>query len=176
MDTINTPTRWMSAVAMTAAVLVACPTAANAEQVDFAREWFRARGVKGPKNLTDCIELVVGTSREQALVCDESHAGPATKKYTHGLVTQRRVVRVVRAAKIVSVLDVETSRADVSWSLPELALELRIADDGMSAVTIDLINCEIESNARKCEKTHEAFVWKSKRFGRVPPPPTKRAP
>jgi hypothetical protein len=128
--------------------------AAPAVTVEDPRQWLSAQGVTdaplAPWGVDGCIERVVGTSRERALLCDEvvsaTGANPDNPVYrvvTHG------VVLVVRARKIVVLLDVETAIQVLDGPAPSmgrdggwkndaiLALDLTIAADGMSATVGD---------------------------------------
>lgn len=113
----------------------------NARVNDPAR-WFAAHGatesLDRDQHLDACVELVVGAAGEPALLCDEQEV------VTRGLnelavyrVVVHRVVRVVRAGSIQSVLDGRTALLAARQPYPRargiLELTLRIARDGRSA-------------------------------------------
>lgn len=91
----------------------------------------KAVGFELPRNTSDtenCIKLVVGTAKEQAELCDDFSEG--YWRVTH------QVVRVRRARKTVTVLDVITKVEGFDTGATMLETRLRIAADGMSA-TLD---------------------------------------
>jgi hypothetical protein len=148
---VSDTARCALAMVMTlAATSVAAPDEAGT--VD-PQQWLSARGVTGAPldpGVEGCVEHDVGTSRERALLCDEvvEASGKNTKNPVYRVVTHR-VVLVVRAHKIVPVLDVETTiqvldgpppsigRAGVRKHDAILALDLTIASDGLSATVGD---------------------------------------
>jgi hypothetical protein len=116
-----------------------------------AREWLAAHGAKGDlepfANAYGCASFVVGSAREPAVSCveveDVSAGGDENPVYR---VVSHRIVRVVRNAKVVSVLDVMTriEALDGPVALPGeesrgfLDLDVTIARDGMSAKVVPL--------------------------------------
>ncbi|HEX5061728.1 MAG TPA: hypothetical protein VFV99_20315 [Kofleriaceae bacterium] len=74
----------------------------------------------------NCVELVVGTAREEAVLCEETD-------YNYWTVTHQ-VVRVVRAGKTVPVLDLLTKIEAFDSGAIWLEQRLRIGADGMSAI------------------------------------------
>ena len=153
------------------------------------KEWFASRGVKASLDEFPgyhCVELVVGKAREEALLCDETREGggeppPGPWVETH------RVVRVARAGKIVSVLDVTSMVQGFDSGYPRLKLQLNIAPDGMSATLEDRGvvqgrfggNEEVDSSQGCKAATRDAeflfrlckgrgsFQWKAGRFERT---------
>ena len=86
-----------------------------------------------------CVKLVVGTAREDAVLCAEIDDG-------YWRVT-RQVVRVVRAGKSVALLDVLTKIEGVDSGAIFLEQRLRIASNGLSA-TLDGVPITDVSSAR----------------------------
>jgi hypothetical protein len=86
------------------------------------------RAIELPLDTSDedsCIKLVVGAATEPATLCSEVD-------YRYWTVT-RQFVRVVRAGKTVTVLDVPTRVEGFDTGATMLETRLRIAADGMSA-------------------------------------------
>lgn len=154
-------------------------------QVMDPNQWFSSRGVSGPTgefgDSGGCVELVVGTAREHALLCDEMEEfrcdqGPACWVFTHS------IVRVVRAGKIVPVLDVKTQVLGFDTGPPPFVeVRLSVAANGMSAtisdspeertddckgVGIDADKNYLAARRRVCV-SRGAFRWKRDRFVRV---------
>jgi hypothetical protein len=77
-----------------------------------------------------CIKLVVGTTSEQAELCTDFRGGY--------WIATHQVVRVVRAGKKVTVLDVLTRVEGIDTGATMLETRLRITADGMSA-TVDAV-------------------------------------
>lgn len=91
-----------------------------------------AGNIELPENMGDkqnCVELVVGTAREEAVLCDEIVVDGYWR------VTDQ-VVRVVRARKSVPVLDVLTKIEGGDSGAIWLEQRVRIASNGLSA-TVD---------------------------------------
>lgn len=147
---------------------VATASAAPAP-VDDVQAWLAARGVTAsplePWGVGNCVEQDVGKRHERALVCEEvvdasagSRDNPVYRVVTH------RVALVVRARKIVPVLDVETT-IQVLDAIPRrigkggvqhdaiLALSVTIAGDGMSATVGDNTDPAWESR-ESCKDVH----------------------
>ncbi|MEO9142915.1 MAG: hypothetical protein ABI332_11600, partial [Polyangiaceae bacterium] len=118
------------------------------------RKWLTDRDVPASQqgsfsNSTRCEEIAVGTAREAALVCtdikDESRNAPTAGGGTAAVhvyrVIDHRIVRVVRAGSVVSVLDAEITLepSDKEMATQRNLLDLRfsLAADGMSATLDD---------------------------------------
>jgi len=122
-------------------------------------EWLSSRGVAWPIEgpaLSGCAGVRVGKAREEALACNElreggSEAGPGPWMATH------RVLRVVRAAKPVIVLDVQIMLQGFDSGLPRLALHLAISRDGMSATLDDRgVVIATDESANRLERPQES--------------------
>jgi hypothetical protein len=150
----DAPTRAADTAALDAGAdhtpLDAGPFEASAKRVDYATEWLSPRGATGSLdrfgNVWGCVEIVVGTAREPALVCDEAQEPSRGKDETSVYrVVTHRVAFVVRAHKIVTVLDVEWRLEALDAPHPGpgrsspaiIELQLTIAPDGMSATLED---------------------------------------
>lgn len=108
-----------------AAVAGALDAGADAPHTD------AAPGFELPRNTSDhpnCIKLVVGTAREHAELCDDFDGD--YWRATH------QIVRVVRAGKTVTVLDVVTQIEGFDTGATMLETRLRVAADGMSATVV----------------------------------------
>lgn len=156
--------------------------------------WLAARGAHAAvgtlNNVWGCLEIIVGTDSEQALVCDEAEQVSCCDDVDR--VVTHRIVRVVRAAKIVSVLDAPT-RIDALDAPPAhpnrprspsmLDLTLTIAPDGRSATILDEGVCQRLAAERRPQgeeaprafdrdlqrrscKARGEYVWKRGRFAR----------
>lgn len=148
-------------------------------------QWFVSKGVSQPGgqfgDSGGCVELVVGPAREDALLCDEMEEfrcehGPACWVFT------RSIVRVVRAGKIVPVLDVKTQVLGFDTGPPPFVeVRLTIAANGMSVTVADspeqrTDSCKgagmdadrnyLAARRRVC-RSRGAFRWKHNRFERV---------
>jgi len=123
------------------------PLIAPVKIADPAR-WMAARGVQVAPlenygNKWGCVEIAVGTARELALVCSEvkdvSRGAMATPDSVYRVV-EHRIVRVVRAGSVVTVLDAEITLEPLDKETVTqgylLDLRFRVAPDGMS-VTVD---------------------------------------
>ncbi|MEO7110735.1 MAG: hypothetical protein ABI183_09880 [Polyangiaceae bacterium] len=109
-------------------------------------EWLTARGIPVGRqglldNAFDCEELVVGTSREPAIVCTVMEGVTRTvRKNTMDRMVEHRNVFVVRAPIMVKVLDVIVSIEALDKANPRaeniLDLGLHFARDGLTA-TLD---------------------------------------
>lgn len=107
------------------------------------RDWLSAQGATASLddlgNECCCVELAVGPAHEPAAQCDELEDLPVDEAYW---VVVHRIVRVVRAGAIVTVLDLPVQLGDMDrlprrgepWA--DLELALTIAPDGTSA-TLD---------------------------------------
>ena len=149
-------------------------------------EWFASKGAADTTgefgDSGGCVELVVGTSHEDALLCDEMQEfrceeGPACWVFT------RSIVRVVRGGDIVPVLDVRTQVVgfDTGPGAPFVEVRLTVAANGLSATVTDspeqrTDNCKgartdpdknyLAARRRVCV-SRGAFRWKHNRFERV---------
>lgn len=132
----------------------------EAELVDPA-EWLRAHGAKEGSldkfnYASGCVSIVVGAAREAALLCtdieDVSAGDDQNPVYR---VVSHQIVRVVRAGKVVAVLDVRTRLEPLDGPVPPpgqpwhgiVDLELAIAPDGMSA-RVDSVDPATKCQAR----------------------------
>jgi hypothetical protein len=130
----------------------ASPGDAVPESIDPAK-WFASRGVPasrvakefdgGKVNREDCHELLVGPAREEALACDESTQGGGWITFRgesriEYWWSRHRVIRVARARKIKTVLDVQVSLRGDDTGFPRLVLQLSFSADGSSAKLEDL--------------------------------------
>lgn len=149
-------------------------------------QWFASKGATDPAgefgDSGGCVELVVGTAREAALLCDEMQEfrceeGPACWVFTSS------IVRVVRAGEIVPVLAVRTQVVgfDTGPGSPFVEVRLTVAANGMSARVTDspeqrTDDCKhvvtdpdknyLAARRRVCV-SRGAFRWKHNRFERV---------
>ena len=125
------------------------------------REWFAAHGAKQALDEYDssggCSELVVGVARDAALLCtdvkDVSRGHDDTLVYR---VVTHQIVRLVRAGKIVTALDVETRLESLDGPVAPpgkrtrgiVELTLSLAADGMSAIVVPF---DPESDCRSAD-------------------------
>ncbi len=159
-------------------ILAVMVATAHAEDVDLEK-WLRARGVMGEidplRQPFGCRELVVGKAREAALACVEiEEVSSGGGEYPIVLVVTHQTVNVVRAGKVVVVLDAST-RLEPFDGLPGLRalleLQLRLAPDGMSA-TLEA-DCQARRGAgfeadlerRMCD-ARGSYMWAHGRFER----------
>jgi hypothetical protein len=137
--------------------------AAVAEYID-PREWFEAHGAKGSldayANSWGCASIAVGAAREDALRCTDAvevGEGGENDLWVYRMV-EHEIVRVVRAGKVVDILDVATSIHSVDAPPPPpgresrgfVNLELDVASDGMSA-TVVALDPKVD-----CQRVHES--------------------
>lgn len=112
------------------------PTGANKAAPIYADEWLKAHGATESLDGIDggwgCVEVAVGPDKTPCLVCsihDEVSRDAGTEPVFRALV--RRVARLVRAGKVVTVLDVITNldvydAAGPNWpSIFELDLRIK---------------------------------------------------
>ena len=131
--------RWLLASGVVLVCLFSVAVAGT-DTVDDPAAWLSARGVKDPaKQLGDtccCVEVSVGSASEHALRCSEATSIP-----TEGAdIAVREVIRVVRAGKVVKVLEAWTALENLDLpprSPPALKLELAIAPSARTATIVD---------------------------------------
>ncbi|MEO7110608.1 MAG: hypothetical protein ABI183_09235 [Polyangiaceae bacterium] len=120
-----------------------------AVHVGDVEKWLTDRGVPASQlgkfsNGTGCVEIAVGTLREAALVCadvkEASRNASLPADYVYRMI-DHRIVRVVRAGSVVSVLDAEITLEPLDREMGMqgnlLDLRFRLAPDGMSATLDD---------------------------------------
>jgi len=132
----------------------------EAELIDPVK-WFSAHGAKQESldkfdGSYGCVSIIVGAARESALLCTDieetSRGHDDTLVYR---VVTHQIVRVVRAGKVVTVLDVRTRLESLDGAAPRpgeppqgiVDLKLSITPDGLSA-TVDALDPEADCQAR----------------------------
>ena len=132
--------------------MLACPLTARADtgsagsasasiDVTDPDAWLKAHGVKNPPHDLQqpccCVEITVGSPAEHALQCRD---GQDVGDEQSALIAIRDIIRVVRAKKAVTVLDVwtEFENMDISprWP-PVIKLELTLDGSGRTFTAID---------------------------------------
>lgn len=104
-----------------------------------ASDWLTARGATLPRDGVDgdsCEETTVGPAREAALACDVLQEGGRYEPPGFWMSTHR-VFRVVRAGKIVTVLDVQKMLQGFDSGWPRLVLQIELSADGKKVVVED---------------------------------------
>jgi hypothetical protein len=137
------------------------------DSVDDAEAWLSARGVKNAaKQLGDvccCVEVIVGTGSERALRCSEAKTLPLEGSYT---IVVSEVVRVVRAGKAVTVLEVLSSLQnldDPPGARAVLKLGVTVDPKGLAATVTDPGDSRNRCDAlppRSADKTTSERVYR----------------
>jgi hypothetical protein len=132
--------RW-PVVSIVSILVMGSALAEPTQPVDDPAEWLAARGVtylrEQAQSWCCCVEVSVGTTPERALRCSEAEDASVEGAYT---IAVHDVVRVVWAARAVTVLDVWTKLENLDrppGSPPMLELRLTFARDGRTATLVD---------------------------------------